>query len=843
MNKLSLVLLVSILIFGCQEKKDPLRSGAFGALDLMTQMRAYPNEDIPKEGYYQAYRESKATLPAQTNARVEPWEGIGPHNIAGRALCTAINPQNNKTIYLGTASGGLWRSYNQGLGVSWEQVSTGYPLLGVGAIEFAPGDSSVMYIATGEVYNVAEAGNGAAYRPTRGTYGMGILKSTDGGATWAPSLDWTYEQQRGVWQVKVAPSDPKIVYAGTTHGTYKSIDAGGAWTQINSTVMVMDLVVHPTNPDIVFIGCGNLFSNDHGIYRTQDGGTSWTKAGAPLPGVFGGKIMLDMHEANPQILYASIGNSLSSGNSASWLCKTENGGDSWNVVNTEDYSLWQGWFSHDVAIHPDDPDEIMVIGITIWKSENGGVTLTEKTFGGVAFGQPPIGEPDGAPNFTHSDHHDVLYDPSDPNIIYFANDGGLYGSFDGGETFRSLNGGLQTAQFYNGVSVAQTQSGFFMGGLQDNSTVVYNNDLAWTRVIGGDGSWTAWNTQDENIYFGSSQRLNIARTLNGGAGFNTVTPPQSPSDETVFIAPYVLAPSSPETIYAGRSSIYVSFTNGSNWFAGNGELPLNGDPIFAMDVAAQNPQIVYVATAPLNDRARIFYSDDFASSFSDITGGLPDRFINDIHVDPNNNQTAYVTMGGFGTGHVFKTENAGANWFDITGDLPDVPTSAVAVDPDHSPHIYVGNDLGVYFSPDGGTTWEDYNEGITEGCLVMDLKIQNDDRLLYVGTHGKGAYFRDLEVIDVATESIDFVNNFSIFPNPFQEQFQIELEALKNETINIDLFNMTGQLIKRVKNNLPLLAGKNTIRIQDLSTLPIGNYVIKIDAGANSISRVVQKIE
>ena len=841
MKKYYNYLLLIFLITSCQPQNEEMVSGAYDALQLMAYSRAYPEKDISKDGYTKAYEKAQREIqPVSQSRDVDPWENIGPYNIGGRTLCVNINPQNPKTIYAGSASGGLWRSFNQGLGVSWHKIPIGFPVLGISSIEFAPNDSMTMYIGTGEVYNIEAAGTGAAYRPTRGTYGVGILKSTDGGVNWEKSLDWSYEQQRGVWQVKVAPTNPNIVYAGTTEGTYKSTDAGATWNQISSVPMVMDLKLHPTNPDIVFIGCGNLFSPGHGIYRTIDGGDNWTKAEAPIPANFGGKVMLDIYGQNPDIVYASIGNSTNSADGYTWLCKTTNGGDTWQVVNEFDYSRFQGWFAHDIAIHPNNPNELAIIGVELFKSTDGGVTIEKKANGGVQFGQLPIGEPDGPPDFSHSDHHDVIYDKDDPNTIYYANDGGIYISFDGGESFQSANGGLLTTQFYNGFSVAQEYSGYAMGGLQDNSTVRYDNDPAWTRVIGGDGSWSAMNALDRNNHFGSAQWLNVFKSVDG-ENYEGINIPNAGNDFTLFIAPFVLSPTDPNRMYAGRGRVYVSFDNGDS-FISNSLTPLNGDGIFAMEVAPSNSDVLYVATAPFNLRPEVFVSTNASGTFDNRTNGLPDRFINDIGVDPNDPATAYVTMGGFGSGHLFKTTDYGENWEDISGDLPDVPTSAVVVDPLDGNYIYVGNDIGVYITTDGGVTWESFNDGFVDATLVMDLKIMEDDRKIYVATHGSACSLRDLVDIEVSTKepvaNINAIEN--VYPNPFSNILYLELDMDKNEDVSqVELYNVNGQLVH--SQNLSSNNNQKII-LEGLDHLVSGNYWVRLKSKSGFQQKKVTKL-
>ncbi len=169
-------------------------NGAYEALNLFAMQRAYPAADIPRNAYQRADVQRKELQQAVNRSNPSPWESRGPWNTGGRTLALAFNPQNDRTIYAGSASGGLWRSYAQGEGVSWHRVPLGFPVLGVSSIEFAPNDSMTIYIGTGEVYNFDAAGTGAAYRNTRGTYGVGILKSEDGGVTWAKVMNTPYQE-------------------------------------------------------------------------------------------------------------------------------------------------------------------------------------------------------------------------------------------------------------------------------------------------------------------------------------------------------------------------------------------------------------------------------------------------------------------------------------------------------------------------------------------------------------------------------------------------------------------------------------------------------------------------
>ncbi|HEY7751066.1 MAG TPA: hypothetical protein VH917_02150, partial [Ignavibacteriaceae bacterium] len=246
--------------------------GAYHALEMWNKVRAYPGEIIPSDGFYNAFTEINLRFDRSNKSNsVNEWKAIGPHNTGGRTNALAFNPQNPNTLYAGSASGGLWRSYSAGVGVdAWHYVSTGFPVLGVSSIEIAQNDSNIIYIGTGEVYNYNGAGHGAAYRDLRGTYGMGILKSTDGGQTWTKSLDWSYESQRGIWSIKINPLNSNTVFANTTEGVYRSYDAGSSWHQVNSVVMGTDLVINPADTNIILSCHGNFASIGFGIYRSSD---------------------------------------------------------------------------------------------------------------------------------------------------------------------------------------------------------------------------------------------------------------------------------------------------------------------------------------------------------------------------------------------------------------------------------------------------------------------------------------------------------------------------------------------------------------------------------------------
>jgi photosystem II stability/assembly factor-like uncharacterized protein len=741
-------------------------SGAYRALSFWGDSRAYPYDDISPDAFARGYEYSKTALRRPLSEAFDlrglpdawalavnqgaGWQPIGPTNGGGRTLTLAFDPVDPTTIYAGAASGGLWRSTTGGVGAAaWTRIPTGFPELGVSTIAFEPGSSDVIYIGTGEVYNYQTAGDLEADRRTRGSYGIGILKSVDGGTTWSKSLDWSYNQRHGVWAVRVDPVDPDVVWAATTEGVYKSEDAGQSWSPSLAVVMAMDLVVNPVNPQVVLAGCGDLSSPQRVIYRTKNGGQSWTKiTDTVVPADFAGKIQFGVTPAAPDVVYASIGNGFEvfGPDNATWLLRSGNFGDSWEERSTTDYSRWQGWYAHDVAVDPTDPETIITVGIDIWKSINGGLNLNQVSdYTGYFSGVLAPGGPEGLSDYSHADHHDVIYHPTDPNIVYFANDGGVFRSVDGGQTFAGVNGGYQSQQFYNGFTSSATDPNLAMGGLQDFSSAIYRGPGQWQRwVYGGDGGWTAIDAGDPDVVYATAQFLTVARSTNGGAGFSNISPPDL-GGPVAFIAPLVMSPTDSQVLYAASNYIFKTFDGGDVWFVAQGGTEIDGNPILLLAVAQNNDDVVYAASAPFAGRGRVHRTTDGGSIFTEITGSLPDRYPGDMIVDPTNEATVYLTMSGFGSSHVFKSTDYGATWNDIDGGrLPDVPATAVTVDPMFPSHVYVGNDIGVYFTADDGANWVQLDLGLPEAVLIGDLSISPVDRKLRAATHGQGVYERAL---------------------------------------------------------------------------------------------------
>jgi photosystem II stability/assembly factor-like uncharacterized protein len=729
---------------------------AENGLEFWSMQRAYPQRTIPDEGFYKAFVESKLTANrALDRSTQDAWSSIGPANFAGRTISLALHPSNPNVVYAGSASGGLWRLTITGIGetdYSWERIETGYPVLGVGSIALDPRDPRIIYIGTGEVYGYqGQDGDlfGSYWMRIRGNYGLGILKSYDGGESWQKSLDWTKKQQRGVLSLAIDPAHPDNVFAGTTEGIYRSRNAGASWARVHSVVMAVDVKIDPEDPKNIYAACGNLATEGHGIYRSQDGGNTWIKLSAGLPESWTGKAKLDIFTSSPNIIYADIANQ----RERIGLFKSEDSGESWELLSTlegMDFYPGQGYYSHFVRANPVDNQKVFIAKVGYLYSEDGGRSFTMPTPGIYDF----IDDPTAA----HGDLHAFVNHPTGPDTFYMAGDGGVHITEDGGKTFRGLNRGYVNTQFYPGFSSSKTDPNFAIGGMQDNGTAHYMGSSDWRSwVTVGDGGYSAIDPVDDSVVYQSSQWLTVYRSTNRFADDDNVRfaspyPHYFPEEQRhpgleypAFIAPYVLVEH--DFLYAATNYVYWSSDGGSTWICTNSNQPLNGLPVVALGASPLNRRTVYAATAPYspdNVRPMFFASRDSGLSWNQLTGNLPDRYIVDIVPSSHSEEVVYIAFSGFGTSHLFRSINGGLTWEDIDKDLPDVPTNAIAVDPVDHRIIYVGNDIGVWVSTDYGSSWNVFCEGLPEAVMVMDLSISESNRMLRAATHGNGVFERAL---------------------------------------------------------------------------------------------------
>ncbi len=740
-----------------EEEGDNVRA----RISYFWQQRAFPAETIPRGAYLKAWEamESQRRLLGR-RAALPRWENIGPAsmrnsymgsqpvNVSGRISAIAVHPTNPNIIYIGAAFGGVWKTTDKGN--TWTPLTDDQPTLAVGAIAIAPSNPDVIYVGTGE--------------PKQGLdnyYGMGILKSTDGGNTWQ-LLGKDVFNGLGIIAIVVHPQNPDILYVASSltgkagpaappRGIFKSTDGGRTWQGLigcRDCWGVSDLVMDPTQPKTLYAAFWNI-----GIFKSTDGGDTWTRLTQGLPTRYIGMIRLGISRSNPQVLYAGFEYNNPERRAVGGLVfKSTDGGASWTWLDkAPNYCRSQCWYDNVVAVHPRQPNTVYLGGSAnyIWQPE---VRIREVVVRSTDGGQTWEDlTPNDAPNRTlHPDVHAIVFDPQDPNTVWVGTDGGVWVSTDGGRTWQDKNRNLATLQF-TGIAVHPNKPNVVFGGMQDNNKGKTAGDRVWDALDVGDGGYAAIDPFNPNIFYGTRFRISFQRNDKGGSAPLDDWPIKiqgiDQNEFALFYAPFALDPSTPGVVYFGTVRLYRSTNRGDSWTAISPKLTTkpNG-AISAIAVAPSDPKTIYVGTSDGN----VYVTRDGGKTWQKRNAPpLPNRWVSDIAVDPNDARVAYLVYNGFNTntpdapGHVFKTTDAGNTWRNISGNLPDIPALSVALDPAAPGTIYIGTDLGAFRTVDDGRTWVPFNNGLP-AVPVVDLVFHPKERILYAGTHGRSVYRVDL---------------------------------------------------------------------------------------------------
>jgi hypothetical protein len=649
-------------------------------------------------------------------AGVEPadWTWLGPGNIGGRLRAILIHPTTPTTMWVGSVSGGIWRTTNGG--TSWSPVNDFMANLAVTSLVMHPTNASVLYAGTGEGFGNADSIRGA-----------GVFTSTDGGTTWTQLGSTANSNFYFVNRLAISPSG-SVLLAATSTGIHRSTNAGASWTQVTTT-RTLDVDFHPTDSARAVAGRADGIA-----VFSLDGGQSWSTATVPATG--GRRVEVAYSRSSPSTVFASV--ELSSGQ----IWRSLDGGQSYALRNTgTNYLGSQGWYDDALWVDPTNPDIVIVGGIDLWRSTDAGSSLTR------------ISRWQSAPSSAHADHHAIVQHPgfngSSNRTVYFGNDGGIYRASDvytvsQTSGWQELNNNLGVTQFYGAGGNPAT--GTIVGGTQDNGTLRFRTSTGtegWTTMFGGDGGWSASDPTDPNYFYGEYVRLQIHRSTNGGASSSYIYSGISDAGSCAnFIAPFILDPNDPDTMLAGGCRLWRSLNVKAATVSWSQVKPATADnsPISAVAVAPGNPDLIYVG----HNNGDLFRSTNGTAgspSWTPVGGTLPNRKVTRVTVDPRDWDTVYVTLGGFSPDNVWKSTDGGATWSDATGSgatgLPDVPVRSLVVHPDNSSWLYAGTEVGVFTSEDGGATWSLPQDGPANVSV---------DELFWMGTtlvaatHGRGLF-------------------------------------------------------------------------------------------------------
>ena len=712
-----------------------------------------------------------------------PWQFIGPTNISGRMTDVAVvSPKGkNYTIYVGTASGGVWKSINEG--TSWYPVFQDEASTAIGDIAIDPNDQETIWVGTGED-NIFRSSNA----------GTGVYRSKDGGKTWTHmGLSNSYTISR----ILVHPSNPDIVYVAVSgsewttnpnRGLYKTTDGGKSWNKIlfvNEMTGIIDLVMDPSNPDQLYAASWQRVRkkwNDprnedgyagSGLFRTSDGGQHWEAIDNGLPPArYRGRMGIDIARSKPGTLYAFVDNYEIYEKAAqpdekdaygrphgkpilgATLFRSDDRGSNWRQVSdTGSYmrnlSGTYGWVFGQVRVDPNNENKVFVMGLSLNISTDSGKTFKEAE--GI-----------------HADHHGLWIDPLNSNYLVNVNDGGLTVSYDGGTTFRTFADRIPVSQHFT-VAIDMASPFHVYTSIQDHGSFRGIVDLsegrnhihavAFEQAPGWEGNHHAIDPTDPNTVYSAGFYGSIARNDMAKGEHTDILPKpgkNEPRYRAQWLAPFIISPHNPRILYYGNNFLFRSLDRGDKWEKLSPDLTFN-DSMKSGDIPYQT--IFTISESPLafgliyagTDDGRLHLTRDDGLHWTEISKGLaPGKWISRVVASAYDKATVYAAQNGKRddefNAYLFKSEDYGNTWKNISSNLPAGPVNVIQEDPKNKHILYAGTDWGVYVSLDRGQSWISLPCNIPT-TYVHDLVIHPRDNIMVAATHGRGMYALDVSVI------------------------------------------------------------------------------------------------
>lgn len=710
------------------------------------------------------------------------WTSMGPYNTEsfgnaqegiGRVNCIAF--ESATTWYVGTAGGGLWRTENAatwvpGLPYPWECLTDDLPALAISGIAVDPLDPNNLWILTGDGDGGGFAGGLASFGVGE-VPGVGILRSTDRGATWdSTGFVWNRTQLQAGFKLAVDPNNPAVQFACASDGLHRTTDGWATFTTLLSNP-VYDIEFHPTDPNTVYA------SGEARFYRSTDGGLSFSNQTANLAPVSDvQRVALAVTPAQPDLIYL-VAARASNGGLASFQYSID-GGDNWvqtldnsfNILAREDPTTTSnGQGNYDLAIwaDPTNPARVFVGGVDLWKSTTGGLLWTISA-----------DDQEDAPEFIHADVHALEYNPFSGWLLA-GTDGGIWSSTDIGATWSEKGQGLAITQFYHAYAFLHPLFGLIElgGGTQDNGTLAsYNLPFDYEHAKGADGFRAYRGTPDDRpVRFVSTQngrlyRQDLPDPESGPFGWFSGEEEITPDDQLDgsgsglgrWDTPYETGPGNFMELVAGYDALYWNADGDHDWT----RMPL----IHPRTSYSGNQSIVETHWAPFNNNHLYFAVNDGnrrdlwsceAFVLAKITGNLSTAFCRQVDIDsltgdnqlvthiltnPFNSDEVWLTMAGYSDSNKVWYNpdiDSSGSWINISYNLPNVPVHSIVYDLDG---VYAGTDIGVFYLQHGESTWMYFSDGLPT-VPVMEVHIGVSalfGRKLYVATYGRGMWTSDL---------------------------------------------------------------------------------------------------
>ncbi len=695
---------------------------------------------------------------------------IGSAQMSGRVAAVAAVVENGKTtVYAGAASGGVWRSLDGG--TTFRPVFDKNPVQSIGAVAIDPQNPKTVWVGTGE-----------GWTRNSTSIGDGIYKSTDAGATWT---NMGLPDSERITKILVHPKSSDVVYAcvpgklwsdSPARGVYKTTDGGKHWTLAlkgaTPSTGCSGLTMDPNDPNVLFAGTWDfrrkgwtfrsggesaLVPSASGLYKTADGGATWTlltaKANKGIPATPWGRVEVTFAPTSSKILYAMIESTDSA------LYRSDDGGATWQARDKSQHMVWRPWYFARLIVDPTNAERVFKMGYSLIVSEDGGKSFAE-TAGG-----------------SHGDWHDVWVDPGNPKHLIGADDGGLWISHDGGSRWWKSNN-LPVSQFYH-VSVDAKDPYQVYGGLQDNSSWVGDSSYPggisnhrWENLFGGDGFWVIVDPTDPEAVYAESQGGHIGRVDRKTLVARDIQPKAGFHEKLRFNwnTPIHASPSQKGTIYLGAQFLFRSRDRGDSWDRISPDLTTNdkekqkqeesGGVTVDNSSAEMHTTIYSISESPLDSKVIWVGTDDGNVQITRDGGKTWDNVVRNVVGQPRGwvswveasrfePGTAYAafdrhTMGDM-TPSVYKTTDFGKSWNRIVSPAKGVRgyVHVIREDTAKAQLLFLGTELGLWISIDGGGTWTEFKGGEFPSVAVRDVQVQTRDNDLVLATHGRGIWIID----------------------------------------------------------------------------------------------------
>ena len=684
-----------------------------------------------------------ATAPKLAGRR---WSYVGPSNIGARVNDVTVDPKRENTVYVASASGGIWKSTDKGMHFRsiWKRSRT----QSMGAM--AQGRDGTLWVGTGE----ANPGGGSL------TYGgSGVYKSTNGGRTWR---NVGLRKSHRIGRIVVDPKDPKhVLVAATGHlfdpggmrGLYETKNGGRTWERIlkgeNPTTGAVDVAIDPKNPKNIFVTMwDHLRYPDYrrytgpgsGIWRSTNGGKTFEELSVAhgLPegnDVTGGRIGVAIDPKDPNRVWAIYANN-NEGSFAGFYMSLD-GGDTWTAPPTAQTSLSAsqsvyGWWFGRIFVDPYNTDNVYVTGLYLLESNNGGLLFDK-----VHLQQ-------------HVDHHAMAWDPHKRGRVYNGNDGGIYRSEENGAVGSWIHGKKQPwTQFFT-IDVSPQDPKRINGGLQDQGSV-RSWETEWNNYYGGDGVENAINPRDKLNVYACSQYGACGESDDGGNSFQDWECQQMGSTRCGWQTPIEFQPRRPKVVYWAGDKIARSTDQGETWEPispdlGGGDPGRETNPLYAghwatvqaIGLNRKRPRVIYAGT----DNSKLWKTKNLGGDWTEIKDKkLPNRWITDIAVKKNNPRVLYVSYSGYRNGdlsaYVFRSRNGGKRWRNVSKNLPRAPVNDLVLT---GRRLYAATDVGVFLTrTKQPPNWLRVGNGLPRSP-INDIEYVGRARTLYAGSFGRGIW-------------------------------------------------------------------------------------------------------